>query len=250
VRREETFPVSGQAVIDVELAAGSLLVRAGTTGSVAVSVEASDADRFDIGQLGDTIALRTPRRGRSARVVVDAPVGSHVTVKAASLDVSARGALGTLRIRSASGDLEADDLVRADVTLASGDCRVGLIRDDATFSTTSGDVAVRSVGGRLSVTAVSGDVSVDHVQGDVEAQSTSGDVTVRRCDGSAVSVRTVSGSIRLGLPSGIRVEPELATLSGRVTLPDPAAPASDAPRRTVRVRLRSVSGDLAIERTA
>jgi hypothetical protein len=248
VRREESFAVEGHVAISVEVPAGSLLLRAGAPGVVAVSIDSGGADAFEVSQLGDSIAIRSGRQGRSARMVIDAPVGSDADVKGASLDVSTRGPLGALRVRSASGDVLADDLVRVDLSLTSGDCRIDLVRDDATLNTTSGDVVVRAVGGRLVAALASGDVSAEHVEGDVDVKTASGDVRLRKCDGSAIAIRTVSGDIRVGLPSGIRVEPELSTLSGRVSLPQPAPSAPDAPRRTVKLRLRSISGNLTIER--
>ena len=53
--------------------------------------------------------------------------------------------------------------------------------------------------------------------------------------------------VRIGLPSGIRVEADLSTVSGRASLPDPAAAGGD--RRPVRLRLKTVSGDIRVERT-
>jgi len=76
----------------------------------------------------------------------------------------------------------------------------------------------------------------------------SGDVVVRQYAGASVAVRTVSGDVRLGLPSGIRVEPQISTLSGKVDLPAGTGELTTGERRVVRVRLRTVSGDIRIER--
>lgn len=248
MRRHEQFAVEQHAVVDIELPAGSILVRSGPSGAVTVSVDSSNADHLEIGSIGDTVSIRATRRGRSAKLAIDAPIGTDVNVKGASVDVQARGALGALRVRSASGDVIGDDVVRADVSVASGDIRVDLIRSDATFKATSGDVRVNAIGGRLGATLASGDLQIDEVSGDADVETASGDVTIRRCLGGAVTVRTVSGDVRVGLPSGIRVEPEIKTMSGKVTLPDPAQRKSDGERRPVRLRLRSVSGDIRVER--
>jgi hypothetical protein len=248
VRRHEQFAVEQHAVVDIELPAGSILLRSGPSGIVTVSVDSSNADHLEIAGIGDTVSIRATRRGRSAKLAIDAPIGTDVNVKGASVDVQARGALGALRVRSASGDVVGDDVVRADISVASGDIRLDLIRSDATFKATSGDVRVSSIGGRLGATLASGDLQVEEVSGDADIETASGDVTIRRCLGGAVTVRTVSGDVRVGLPSGIRVEPEIRTMSGKVTLPDPAARQSGGERRPVRLRLRSVSGDIRIER--
>jgi DUF4097 and DUF4098 domain-containing protein YvlB len=230
VRRDQSFTVGQHVVVDVELPSGSVLVTAGQSGTVSLSVDGSTPDALDISQVGDSIAIRAKRRGRSARLAIDVPVGTDVNVKGASVDIVARGALGALRIRSASGDVRADDVVRADVTLASGDITLG------------------QVGGRLAASLASGDLRIEDLGGDCDVQTASGDVNVRRYTGSSLAVRTVSGDVRVGLPSGIRVEPEISTLSGKVSLPSPTADAANDERRTVKVRLRTVSGDIRIER--
>jgi len=248
VRRDQSFTVGQHVVVDVELPSGSVLVTAGQSGTVSLSVDGSTPDALDISQVGDSIAIRAKRRGRSARLAIDVPVGTDVNVKGASVDIVARGALGALRIRSASGDVRADDVVRADVTLASGDTRFEVVRDGADFRATSGDITLGRVGGRLAASLASGDLRIEDLGGDCDVQTASGDVNVRRYTGSSLAVRTVSGDVRVGLPSGIRVEPEISTLSGKVSLPSPTADAANDERRTVKVRLRTVSGDIRIER--
>ncbi|MCU1365274.1 MAG: hypothetical protein JWN39_913 [Ilumatobacteraceae bacterium] len=250
MRRDERFTVGGHAQIEIELAGGSVTMRASESGSVSVQVESSGSSDIDLSQIGDTIAIRQGRRGRSARIAIDAPVGTDLWVRGSSIDVSTHGALGVVRSKTTSGDLQAEDVVRLDVAMSSGDARVGTVRDEAQVATASGDVVIRSVGGRLNVTLASGDLRVDQVGGDVEAGTASGDVTINRFGGSAIAVRTVSGDVRIGLPSGIRVDPQITTMSGSVRLPDGPSPVSSTSgeRRQVRLRVRTVSGDIRIER--
>lgn len=248
MRRDERFTVDGHARIDFELTAGSITVRAAESGSVLVSIDAGSANDLEVSQMGDAVSIRQGRRSRNARVVVDVPVGTDVSVKGVSVQVSARGALGRFRSKTASGDVDVDDVVRLDLAMSSGDARVGIVRDEATFMTTSGDILVRSVGGRLTASLTSGDIRIDSVSGDVDAGTASGDITVSRCDGSVIGIRTVSGDIRVGLPTGIRVDPEIATMSGRVHLPVASPSDPSAERRPVALRLRSVTGDIRVTR--
>ena len=78
----------------------------------------------------------------------------------------------------------------------------------------------------------------------------SGNVVVDKCAGDMISIKTMSGNITLGLPTGIRVEPDISTMSGRVSLPDPASSSGNEDRRVVRVRLNSMSGNIRIDRAA
>ena len=77
-------------------------------------------------------------------------------------------------------------------------------------------------------------------------------MSIRRCLGNDIAIKTISGDVTVGLPSGIRVHPDIATLSGRTTLPAPGAvaPVDAGSRREVRLRLRTVSGDIRVERVS
>jgi hypothetical protein len=61
-------------------------------------------------------------------------------------------------------------------------------------------------------------------------------------------VKSISGDVIVGLPPGIRVEPDITTLSGRTQLPTPVPSTGTEPRRVVRVGLKTVSGDITIRR--
>ena len=97
MRRDDTFAVGTRVELDVELTSGNVVIRAGESGSVKVSVDSSNADSFEVTQLGDTISVRQRRRS-NARISIDVPIGTDASVKGTSVDLSTRGALGTLRI--------------------------------------------------------------------------------------------------------------------------------------------------------
>src|SRR5688572_12785323 len=83
VRCDETFSVQDHAVVDVELPAGSVLVRTGASGTVALSIDSSNAEHIEVAQVGDDISIRATRRGRSARIAIDVPIGTDVNVRGA-----------------------------------------------------------------------------------------------------------------------------------------------------------------------
>lgn len=233
---------------------GSVEVRSGSAGHAVVTVESSDADDWDIDRLGDAITVRPKRSGwrsPSARVLVEVPHGSNVDVTTASASVTLSGVLGATRIKSASGDIRLGSVDRLDIDTASGDVRAAAVASSASCDTASGDVWVERAGGRLTVSTASGDVRIVEAADDVEIASASGDIRVDRFDGGSIAVRALSGDVHLGLPSGIRVEPDLSSLSGRTRLPAPrtsAMPITDRPPRVVRVGVRTVSGDITIRR--
>ncbi|MCU1503259.1 MAG: hypothetical protein JWM12_2613 [Ilumatobacteraceae bacterium] len=243
--------VGGLARVDVDIAVGTVQLVAGDAGSIAVTLDAAAPDNFEIAHIGDTVTVR-PRsgwlsRGGRAQVVVEVPVGTDAVVGTASGDVTSRVELGAVRVRTASGDVQIDRARRVEAHSASGDLRVGEAVE-AQLSTASGDVRVGNVSSRLGASSASGDVDVVRVAGGVEAATTSGDVRLQRCDADDITIKTVSGDVTIGLPSGIRVEPEISTLSGTTRLPKGPPPAPGGVRRTVRLRVRTVSGDIRIDR--
>lgn len=253
MRRDETFTVGAVARLDVDVHAGSVLVRTGTTGSVSVSIEAADPDLVDVSHLGDAVTIRHGGRwlgrGRPLKVSIEVPPKAEVIAHTASADVRLLGDFGPSRVRTTSGDIEVERIERADLDATSGDLRVQAVSTNLAVSSISGDVTVGHVGGRLSASITSGDLRVDRVDGPIEIATTSGDVVVRRCTGDDISMKSVSGDVAIGLPGGIRVDPDISTLSGRTTLPRPAAGASAGEeRRRVRLRIQTISGNIRIDR--
>ena len=249
--RHEQFPVGERPSLDLRVPVGVIEVHVGDGGIVQLTVECAAAADFEIIKTGDRVSLRHPSRwsmrGRSCRIVATVPSGTDVSVEAASAEVRLAGRLGAVRVRTASGDVDVDGSARLDVTTASGDVACNSVEGDATISTISGDCTLKAVSGRLDVTLTSGDLRVERCGGDLTVGSTSGSARVGHCAGTEISVRSISGDVRIGLPSGIRVEADLSTVSGRASLPDPAAAGGD--RRPVRLRLKTVSGDIRVERT-
>ncbi len=250
--RRHAFDVGGDASLDIDTRSGSVTVRAGAAGRVTVEIDSASADDWDVSQFGDAITVRPGWgwRSRSARIMIEAPLGTALDVRGASTDVTLYGALGAVRVRTASGDVRADAVGDLEANSASGNVRVVSVAGDAQLSTVSGDSELTGVAGRLVATSASGDIKVHHIAGDAHISTTSGDVRIGRFDGSEIAVKCVSGDVELKLPSGIRVEPDISTLSGRTRLPSPTttAPPASGERRIVRVRVRTVSGNITIDR--
>ena len=198
MNRREQWSVGEHPALDLRVPVGVVEVHVGDAGILQVELESAAAADFEISKTGDRVAVRHPSRwsmrGRSCRVVAVVPRGTDVNVETASAEVRLSGNLGTVRVRTASGDVDVDRSLRLDVTTASGEVTCNAVEGDATITTISGDV-------------------------------------------------------RIGLPSGIRVEADISTVSGRASLPEPA-PATTTDRRPVRLRLKTVSGGIRVERTS
>jgi hypothetical protein len=252
--RNERWEVGDRPSLDIRVPVGTVDVVAGDAGVVLLTIDAGDADEFEIFNTGDRISVRHPsrwgRRGRNSRLVAHVPIGTDVELSSTSGEMRLSGSLGVVRVQTTSGDIEVGDAARLDISTTSGDLACGDVSGEAHVSSVSGGCTLRRVGGRLNATLTSGDLRVDLCDGDVTVVSTSGDVRIGRCGGSDIAIRSISGDVRLGLPGGIRVDAEISTLSGRATLPDPQTSSSPADRRHVRLQLKTVSGDIRVERTA
>ena len=251
MRRDERFTVGEMAQIDVQSGSGSVTVVAGEPGTVSVTLDGAGAADVEISQVGDLVTVRQPSRWmarRSVDVVAAVPRRCATSVTTASGDIRLRGELGAVRAKSSSGDVEVDAADRVEVGSASGTIRIERCHGSVAASTASGDVLIGRIGGSLDGSHASGDVRAEEVGGDVTVSTASGDVVIRRCLGDDVAVKTVSGDVTLGLPAGIRVHPNLSTLSGTTRLPSRAPGGADGSRREVRLRVKTVSGDIRIDR--
>jgi DUF4097 and DUF4098 domain-containing protein YvlB len=226
-------------------------VRNGAAGVITLTVESYDANQIEVSQMGDTITVHKPsgwaNRRRQVVVTADVPDGTDITVSSTSAEVRLDGTFGGTRVHTISGNITVGTIDRGEVDSTSGDVQ---LRTTGTLdaSTISGNVTVGHVRGRLKASLTSGDLRAERVDGDADVASMSGDVVIGRCDGDDIALRSVSGDLKLSLPGGIRVEPEISTVSGSTTLPKVPAAAVDGPRRRVRLRLRTVSGDIRLDR--
>jgi DUF4097 and DUF4098 domain-containing protein YvlB len=251
--RNERWEVGERPSLDIRVPVGTVEVYVGDAGILQLTIDAADADKFEIFKTGDRISVRHPSRwgrgGRNSRVVAHVPAHTDVDLSSTSGEVRLAGSLGVVRVHTASGDIEVGDAARLDVRTTSGDLSCGDVSGTAHVSSISGGCTLRRVGGSLDATLTSGDLRVDLCDGDMTVVSTSGDVRVGCCGGGDIAVRSISGDVRVGLPAGIRVDAEISTLSGRATLPEPAPAADHVDRRPVRLHLQTVSGDVRVERT-
>jgi DUF4097 and DUF4098 domain-containing protein YvlB len=223
------------------------------------------------------VVVKVPKQGMGSRFIrrnpvtvrVDLPEGSDVTVVAGSGDIEVTGPLGAADFTTSSGDVTADDVAaNLGARSASGDITVGAVGGDLKVQTASGDLRCSSVAGRAVFTTASGDIEVGAAAGPVEVKATSGDVRlgelthgarvtnvsgdvrVLAIDEGALHVRSVSGSVLVGVSAGVDLHVDVETMSGQVRSD---IPLDDAPRSTgkdalVELSVRSVSGDVEIER--
>lgn len=264
------FETPGAVRLRVALGAGEVSIETGEEPEVVVDVlplrddkasrEAAAETRVEHREVGGghELAVEVPKRGfakgrdASIAVRIRCPHGADLVLSAASADVDARGRLGTVYVKSASGDL-ALQVVEGSLgaSTASGDVTVAEVLGAAKVKTASGDVEVKRAGGDLDAALVSGDLTVGEALGAVVVSTVSGDVRVGEAGGGSIELKSVSGDIEIGMRPGLRLWIDANSLSGsmmsELAITD-TKPADDAP--LVELRAKSVSGDVRIRRAA
>jgi len=221
------------------------------------------------------VVVKIPRQGmrfmrrNGVTVRVDLPQGSDVNVMAGSADVDINGPVGTAELATSSGDIAADDVAGDfESKTASGDIIVGAVGGDLKVHTASGDLRCSAVAGRSMFATASGDLEVGAAENQVEVKATSGDVRlgelahgarVQNVSGDirvlalgegTLHVRSVSGSVSVGIVKDVDLHVDIETLSGEIRsdIPLDDSPGPGRAANRVDVSVRSVSGDVEIER--
>jgi hypothetical protein len=242
-----TFTVGAQPSLDVRVSSGRLVLGPSAGGEVIIDVGGSGAEFVVVEQSGDTVSIREERRGRTVNIRALVPSGANLEAAVASLDILARVDLGRVTVRSASGDINLGQVSTAELRSASGDVKVDVCTGRCEVGAASGDVRLQRMAGDLAVSTASGDITVERAEGRVEVKTASGDITIACCSGTSVEATSMSGDVALGLPEGTRVEAEIDSLSGDVVLP-PRRPPGGESERSLKLRAKTVSGDVLIRR--
>jgi hypothetical protein len=235
---ERTLAVTGPVDLEVVTGAGSLLVRAGDSGSVRVSgtirarvgwgeslAEAEGRVRAiesspPIVQEGNRIAIGRLERedlGHSVSISYEVVVPRETRLRSRTGSGSQRieALRGPVEASTGSGSMTFLDIggeVRA--SSGSGGIEARAIAGSFSASTGSGAIRATGLGGRIRASAGSGSVFVESAgPGEVEVETGSGSVEVRGARGE-LRIRTGSGSIRAeGRPAGPWI---LHTSSGEI----------------------------------
>lgn len=264
------FDTPGRVALDLIVPAGTVSVGTWDERRVEVAVTPLRSDDASAQAAAETrveaverggrheVSVRVPKRegrlgifGRSPEllVAIRCPEGTDLELTAQSADLDARGRLGEVAARSASGDAMLGDVGDLSFTTASGDLVAGAVSGSLTVKTASGDVAVRTVRGSSTVSTVSGDVRVGEAGGMAAVNTVSGDVEL---DGAAAGVRVscVSGDVHVATRPGLALWIDVQSVSGSVSSDLEVGDAPGGGEAQVELRVRTVSGDVRLTRAA
>jgi len=167
--------------------------------------------------------------------------------------VKAESASGSIRVNhierqtqisTLSGSIRADNIgddIRANS--ASGTVTVSNIKGDVSISALSGSTQVIKPGGRVDASTASGSVDVQGATSDVKAQAASGRVDVQGNPGASSywDLKTVSGSVLLGVPSSANFQLAAEAISGEIKTDIPVM-VEEQGKHSLRARVGSGNG--------
>jgi len=232
-QRDSSFAVARNAVVDITVRTGRLVVRGGaaTTGAirgrsgdyqlrttgVGVTLDASE----DMRSSRSSRSSRSESRRNDATLELDLPRNVRLVISTASADVDVSGIDGDVEIRTTSGDIGLDDIGgRLTLEALSGDIRLSGRSGPARVTTMSGDITLRGVRDEVNVHTTSGDVilGMDRAAR-VDVESISGDITFdgSTTDDARLQLTTHSGDVTLRLPEIARGSIDVSTFNGEMT---------------------------------
>ena len=204
--------------------------------------------------------------GGSIYVTIELPAGSQVHGTAQLPDFHCCGRLGVCRIKSGLGRIQLDRAATlslksgigdigveratgdAEVTVGSGDVRLGALDGSAVVKNSNGDTWIGVAGGDVRLSAANGSISVDVAHG-VSARSprtaTSGWATPRT---GSVVLETKIGDLEVGIREGAAAWLDVSATAGKVHNALDAADTPEPLAETVEVRARTSAGEVVIRR--
>lgn len=208
-----------------------------------------------IEKTGNRLVVHAPKawqlRNVPLAVIVRAPVGSHVTVRAGAAEVAVTGSAGRADLLTGSGTVT---LERADgsatVRTGSGAVKLGPALGGLQLRSGSGNIEAASLAGSATLVTGTGDVWLGAVAGEVMARTGSGDLSVADAASGSLDVITGSGEVRIGIRGGVAAEIDLTSAAGKVSSELDVADNAPEGGVTLRVRARTGSGDAVVTRAA
>lgn len=259
--REEVFTPAGPLHVDIVTKSGDISVQAGLVNEARVVLQASGAngdillqnaeisfdeksnklvvhtrprDQFD-SLSGLKSILKMGSMSGDLDVLLTVPEVTSVDVITGSGDTVTRGLLGDIDVTTGSGDIKVGDTVNSlDVKTGSGDVVAGQVVESFESRCASGDVRCEGAAATTSVHTASGDVTLTAVRG------------------GEISVRAVSGDIRINVKPGLVIDVDGTTVSGdmgsSIQLDSNGGDDDEEGNETVALQLVTVSGDVRIAR--
>lgn len=240
---EHQFPTEAPIHVHARVNVADVDIRAGDRRTTSVAVVPRDpgsaddveaAERVRVSYDGAGVRIEEPRRIRRSRgsftVSVDAPDGSSADVATGVGDITVTGDMAELEARTGVGDADVERVTQ---------CKV---------SSGAGSLAVRAAAGHATLRSGTGDLYVGNAHGGVTAKTGSGDIEIEAAHAGDFGLVTGTGHVSIGVPHGTSALLDVTSGLGRVESQLDTVEAPSDPERSITVRVRSGTGDIAIRR--
>lgn len=193
-------PVSDGATLRIETRTGRVTIVAEQRDDILVV--RGVAARSDIDTRDGEIRLRSARGG-TERVEVRCPEGMNVLVGAGTGRVELEGKFGDVKVVTATGRISIDTATRVDARSVSGSISIEHCIRGCRVSSKGGKVKIKR-SGAAKVSTGSGRVVIERIDGLASIKTVTGRVEVGASGGDNVTVKTMSGSVRVEVPSDLK----------------------------------------------
>ncbi len=228
--------VPGHAELRLSTTSGRVTLTAEERSDIEITSGAPAQDRIEVDATG-LIALRS-KRGGSATLEIRCPIGTDVAIGTMSGSAQLLGRLGEVRVTTVSGSVSVAYAETLDARSVSGNIEVDHCSGRLRLQTKSGRVTCH-LAGDTTVSTVSGRVSLDSGSGTIRVQSASGKVQLCTQGNGDVAVRTLSGSVKVEVPKGVRPKARLRSMSRK--------PRCDCEEGTdCEIKVQSLSGKIEV----
>ena len=191
--------------------------------------------KIEIQHAGNSLVVRgvqEPEQRREQNVQVNHQVKLKLPRR---IDLSVNSISGWLKV----GDIDGQTRVNS----ISGSANIGNVGGKLQMNSVSGSVEVADVGGEARVNSISGSLRLGQVNGSVNVSSVSGglNATLVSLSPEGIQIRSVSGSVEIGMKSEVNADFSAESVSGQVYLDLPNV-TLDSETKSPNVRARIGAG--------
>jgi DUF4097 and DUF4098 domain-containing protein YvlB len=212
------------------------------SGRVEVVAEARDTITASPDSIPITRAPEVLVHGDSDAFTVRVPTGTDVVVGSDSGDIELVGRFGAVSITTSSAAIQVDEVASVDVRSHSGRIQVARSHGGVRAGSQSATISIGRADGEVRAATDSGRIQLDDARGALAAKTVSGEIDVTVSGPGPVRLETVSGTIEVAVPAGVRPHVRHRSTSGDLRV-DPE------PGDDVEILARSVSGDVQVRVT-
>lgn len=224
----ETKKVSADGFVSIQVTRGDLKITGWDRDEIEVTGLLDEQTRefiFEVHGEETEIKVRLPRHlsgwsmnsGSDLKIFV--PVGTSVDVRGVSTDIDIRNLQAGVEITDVSGDLTVSNIDRGvDLTTVSGEISLRNATGRIRVRTVSGEIESSNAAGPGTYRSVSGSIDVRDGGSEIDLETVSGEIDVSAREILELSGNTVSGDIDITVSLSAEATVDLRTISGSIDL--------------------------------